>query len=392
MSGSRPDVVLVAPYPRLGVRHGGASGVASYTVNLAHALGDAGARVAVVAPMEDGEPTECDDDGVTVRRVFPRGPRALPMALGAARAAGAPVVHLQHELFLYGGPSALPGLLTSLRRPRLCRSRTVVTMHQVVDPRAIDASFTRLHRMAMPPIAARMAITSMQRAINTQADAIVVHEPNFARLVPGAITIPHGVESSAPVDRAAARNALQLDSRLVALCFGFVAPYKGLESAIEAARIAGTDRVQLVIAGGAHPRLEARHRYADLLRRSAGDIARFTGYLEDAQVTQWFSAADVVVLPYPKPHASSGALALAIAHDRPVLASTALARTCGLPAETEFRSPHDLADRFSELAGNDLELQRLAAATAPLAADRGWGEVARRHLGEVYEAVGAMHR
>lgn len=143
MSGSRPDVVFVAPYPRVGVRHGGMSGVASYTVNLAHALNDAGARVAIVAPTEDGEPAESDDDGITVRRLFPRGPRALPIALGAARAAGAPVVHLQHELFLYGGPSALPGLIASLRRPRPCRSRTVVTMHQVVDPAAVDASFTR---------------------------------------------------------------------------------------------------------------------------------------------------------------------------------------------------------------------------------------------------------
>ena len=384
MSGSRPDVVFVAPYPRVGVRHGGMSGVASYTVNLAHALNDAGARVAIVAPTEDGEPAESDDDGITVRRLFPRGPRALPIALGAARAAGAPVVHLQHELFLYGGPSALPGLIASLRRPRPCRSRTVVTMHQVVDPAAVDASFTRLHRMTMPPIAARVAITSTQRAINAQADAIVVHEPNFARLVPGAITIPHGVEAAAPVDRTTARDALRLDGRLVALCFGFVAPYKGLESAIEAARIAGSDRVQLVIAGGAHPRLEARHMYADLLRQSAGDVARFTGYLEDADVTRWFSAADVVVLPYPKPHASSGALALAIAHDRPVLASTALARTCGLPEETAFHSPRHLAERFDELADDHLALRRLAAATAPLAADRGWAEVARRHLNEVY--------
>lgn len=384
MSGSPPDVVLVAPYPKIGVRHGGSSGVASYTVNLAHALDDAGARVAVVAPVEPGEPSAADDGGVTIRRLFPRGPRALPIALAAARAARAPVVHLQHELFLYGGPSALPGLIASLRRPRLCRSRTVVTMHQVVDPAGVDASFTRLHRMAMPPTAARMAIAGVQRAINAQADAVVVHEPNFARLLPGAIPIPHGVEVAAPIDRATARTALGLDDRLVALCFGFVAPYKGLETAIEAARIVGAQRAQLVIAGGAHPRLEARHLYADLLRRSAGDVARFTGYLDDAQVTQWFSAADVVVLPYPKPHASSGALALALAHGRPVLASTALARTCGLPPETAFRSPAHLAEKLVELAGSVGARSRLASFTAPLVHDRGWAEVARRHLRDAY--------
>ena len=35
-----PDVALVSPYPTRGERHGGASGVASYTANLAHALSD----------------------------------------------------------------------------------------------------------------------------------------------------------------------------------------------------------------------------------------------------------------------------------------------------------------------------------------------------------------
>ena len=46
----RPDVALIAPYPPAGERHGGHSGVASYTANLAHGLAAAGLDVEVVAP------------------------------------------------------------------------------------------------------------------------------------------------------------------------------------------------------------------------------------------------------------------------------------------------------------------------------------------------------
>jgi acyl-CoA synthetase (AMP-forming)/AMP-acid ligase II len=46
---TRPDVALISPFPALGERHGGWTGVASYSANLAGALTDAGARVTVLA-------------------------------------------------------------------------------------------------------------------------------------------------------------------------------------------------------------------------------------------------------------------------------------------------------------------------------------------------------
>src|SRR5690348_3896841 len=116
---SRPDVTLIAPYPPLGQRHAGHSGVTSYSGNLAHALAAEGANVTVVAPDEPGEPAVASDGPVRVERRFRRGASALPVAARAARETKAPVVHLQHELFLYGGPSSIPGLMAALAAPRL---------------------------------------------------------------------------------------------------------------------------------------------------------------------------------------------------------------------------------------------------------------------------------
>jgi glycosyltransferase involved in cell wall biosynthesis len=400
----RPDVALVSPYPQLGTRHGGRSGVASYTANLAHALAGIGLVPVVVAPFAEGQPERGEDGPVRVRRAFRPGAAAVPHALAEARDTGAPVVHLQHELFLYGGPATSAGLLGGLAAaaagPRAVP--TVVTMHQVVDPAVVTADYTRLHRVAVPAPAARAGFAGLQHALPHLAAATIVHERPFTRFVPGARVIPHGVEPArasqlaAPDARQTARLALDLPSdRLVALCFGFVAPYKGLEVALDAAALAHP-QVQLVVAGGEHPRLRARgDGYADQLRARYGAHTRFTGFVTDGEVADWFLAADVALFPYPAPHASSGALALALAYGTPVLVSPRLADACGV--DESSRCPLDavaLAERLLRLAGDTpdaaAERDRMRAATAALAADRSWPVVARAHQ-DVYEEVHRAH-
>jgi glycosyltransferase involved in cell wall biosynthesis len=382
---SRPDIALISPYPARG-RHGGDSGVASYTANLAHSLSAEGARTMVVAPVEDAGSAGQSDGPVSVTRAFRKGARAIPGAANAALESGAPIVHLQHELFLYGGPSALPGLLWGLRTLRSRRPGVVVTAHQVVDPAAIYSSFTRLHRVGVPPVAARAGFKAIQSTLSKLAARVVVHERSFADVIPGAAVVPHGVEEVTRVPRDAARAALGLKDRFTALAFGFVAPYKGLEPALEAAELAGPE-IELVVAGGPHPRVEERDSYAGHLRRRWAGTARFTGYVGDGDVPNWFSAADVVLLPYPRPHASSGALALALAYGAPFLVSPELGRSIGAPSEAvSSTSPDQLAARLQELARDSVALSRTADACRSMAAGRSWSSVARRHL-EIYEEV-----
>jgi glycosyltransferase involved in cell wall biosynthesis len=379
-----PDVALITPFPALGERHAGWTGVASYSANLAGALSEAGARVTVLASQEAGLPGVARAGELEVRRVWRRGPGALPAAAAAARATGAPAVHLQHELFLYGGPAAVPSVAPALARLR--GRRAVVTMHHVVDPAAVDTGFVETHRVRAPAPVARAGVAAVQRTIRALADTVVVHEPSFAAVLPGATVVPHGIETPARGDRVAARAALGVkDGRLCVLCFGFLAPYKGLEAALAAARIAG-DSVELVLAGGAHPR--AGQVYARRLRADAPPNVRFTGYVPDGDVARWFAAADLALLPYPRPFASSGPLALALAHETPVLVSRALARTTGAPrALTVDLDPASLAVRLRSLSANPPAVAALRSDMAAMAAGRRWPEVARRHL-ELYGAGG----
>lgn len=385
--GERADVAVVSPYPSSLGSGEIASGVASYTARLVDAIAAAGAAVHVVAPNPRDEGLERREGNVTVSRTDAAGPMAVPAALGAARRTGAPVVHLQHELFLYGGPASVTGLAPALARLRASRTGTVATMHQVVDPVDVDAAFTSLHRVRAPALVARAGLSAVQHAIVGLATATIVHEQSFAEILGRATVVPHGIDAGAGPPPEDARRALGLPAGpLVALCFGFLAPYKGLESALEAARLAGP-RVQLVVAGGEHPRLAGRDPYAAELRSRYGQVARFPGYVPEEDVATWFAAADVVLVPYPRPFASSGPFGQALGYRRPVLCSPPFARCVGAPdAMVAPLDPAGLSARLLALASDPLERAALAGTSARLGETRTWSHVAQTHL-DLYEEV-----
>ncbi|MCW2954501.1 MAG: glycosyl transferase family 1, partial [Conexibacter sp.] len=318
-----------------------------------------------------------------VERPYRRGAGALLGAARAARRLGSRVTHLQHELFLYGGPASVPALAPALRALR----DPIVTMHHVVDPATIDDDFVRLHRVSAPRVLARGGLAAVQRTIRRRAGAVIVHEPAFAQIVPEAAVVPHGIAPRPALDRATARAALGLDDRFTVLCFGFIAPYKGLELALEAAALAGP-AVRLVVAGGEHPRLvEAGDRYVEGLRAAHGAAAIFTGPVPEPDVATWFTAADLALFPYPRPFATSGPLALALEHGTPALLSPPLAACTGAPLA--LISPRDgagLAARLQALARDPAQLAPLRDAVAGLARGRAWSAVADRHLA-LYDEV-----
>ncbi|HEX3839311.1 MAG TPA: glycosyltransferase [Acidimicrobiales bacterium] len=389
------DVTMVAPYPGQHRRAKLPSGVAAYTERLSTALTNQGVAVKVIAPEVEGEPKRSRVDGVTVERSFRRGARALPTAAGAARRSGAPIVHLQFETFLYGGPSSVPGVAPALANLRTGGKLPVVTLHQVVDPSDVDKEFTQVHRVRVPPTVARLGLSGLQRLVRRLSVSTVVHGQSFEVLVPGSVVVPLGLDVADPVPLETAREikrslGLRTD-RLTALCFGFLSPYKGIERALEAAAIAG-DSVELVIAGGSHPRLASRDPYADDLRRRFGDVARFVGYVPEPEVADWFAAADVLLLPYPRPFASSGPFAQALGFGTPVLCSESLARCVGAPeAMVAPTDPPGLARRLRQLASDPEQLLALTTATQALARGRSWEDAARRHIA-LYEEVIDAHR
>jgi glycosyltransferase involved in cell wall biosynthesis len=154
-----------------------------------------------------------------------------------------------------------------------------------------------------------------------QSDAV---EQDLLRFWPGARyrNSPHPVYDrfGAAVDRAGARTRLGIRARHVVLFFGYVRAYKGLDVLINAMPMVARDfDVELVVAGEFY---DDRRKYEELISTVAPDglITLHPDYASTEKVRDYFSAADVVVLPY-RSATQSGIAQIAYNFDVPVIAS-----------------------------------------------------------------------
>jgi len=118
-----------------------------------------------------------------------------------------------------------------------------------------------------------------------------------------------------------AKRDLGLEGRSVALFFGHVRPFKGLDIALRAWPEVKAD-VTLLVAGEAWWNSEEEYR---TLARDTRVVFEFR-YIPDAEIATYFAAADVVLAPY-RIEAQSGVALAAFHFARPVIAT----RVGGLP-------------------------------------------------------------
>lgn len=172
------------------------------------------------------------------------------------------------------------------------------------------------------------AARRLHQGLADLADVVHVLRPATAGAVADDYRIPsdrtvviphssyHGVYGRR-LDRVTARAALGFGAPVGVLFFGHLRPYKGLRhvfDAMRAVRAAGTD-AGLLLAG--KPSGDVADQAAEL----AGDGVPVTSalrFLDDDEVATWFSAADVVVLPYEK-ILNSGTMHLAATYGVPVV-------------------------------------------------------------------------
>jgi glycosyltransferase involved in cell wall biosynthesis len=119
-----------------------------------------------------------------------------------------------------------------------------------------------------------------------------------------------------------ARTRLGLDAAgPVLLCLGLVRPYKGFDLALDAFPqvLAKHPNATLVIAGEAYDG-SLDERLATAPASVQARVVRENRYIPDAEVPLYYSAADVLVLPY-RTATQSGALAAAAHFGLPVVVS-----------------------------------------------------------------------
>jgi glycosyltransferase involved in cell wall biosynthesis len=279
--------------------------------------------------------------------------RHVPDMLGASRT-GADVVHFQ---WLAVQPVDAV-LLRAFRAP------LVLTAHDVL------------------PREARAGQRAGQRRLYERVDAVVVHsEHGRARLVSEAgvaaekvTVIPHGVlepsgDDGLPPELEGVRGP-------VALFFGLIRPYKGLDVLLEAWR--GIEGAELWVVG--MPRMDT-----SALRAAAPPGVRFVErFVPDGQVAALFRRADLAVLPYREID-QSGVLFTALGAGTPLVLSAVggfpeVAAT-GAAELVASGDPAALHDALARLLADPAARERLAAAARRAATERyGWDAIARAHL------------
>jgi glycosyltransferase involved in cell wall biosynthesis len=134
--------------------------------------------------------------------------------------------------------------------------------------------------------------------------------------------VPHPVYNifGTPIAKEEARTRLDISATRVILFFGYIRKYKGLHVLLEAMKLLNDTGVHLLAVGECYDDEQAyRNQIAALQIQDR--VTLLTDYVPNDQVGVYFSAADVVILPYLSA-TQSGIAQIAYNFDKPVIATT----------------------------------------------------------------------
>jgi glycosyltransferase involved in cell wall biosynthesis len=207
---------------------------------------------------------------------------------------------------------------------KMCGKKLVFTAHNV-DQRERDKGNSLYNRITL-------------KAMYHIYDHVIVHTPKMRdQLIqwfdinPDKVSVvPYGINDMVPrtgMDRLEAREKLDLtEDAKVLLFFGFIAPYKGLDVLISAMpfireKISG---IKLVVAGNIKNRSASPYWRQIEKIIASNDLEQYlkldVRFIEDEDIETYFTAADVLILPY-RYIFQSGILFLSLNYGLPVIAS-----------------------------------------------------------------------
>jgi len=385
----------------------GRGGLTHYAYNLSQALAERGHQVTfVTAAGYELEGRAGLAEGVTVVKAIGRvSHRYAAQQAEQGRAIPAFALSLLRKVEAVFDAFAV-ALLARRLRP------DVIHFHCTNSVSLLYLSL--LQRLGRPLVATAHVVTPHERirfqkrvyrCIHRLGRLIIAHsEFDRQRLLrefavdPQRVTvIPHGeysfFEGREPIDRSTpkgaserekARRSLGLEPQdEVALFFGYIREYKGLDLLFEAwpAVVAARPRARVVVAGDP-VRLDPDRR-GELKRWATrlGAVHHF-GYLPFSEVARYFAAADVLVMPY-RHISQSGVLYLALSLGVPVVAT----RVGALPEMLSDgdsallvppESPDDLAQALIRGLGDTDLRERLARGGKRVAQDHSWPSIAEQ--------------
>ena len=127
-----------------------------------------------------------------------------------------------------------------------------------------------------------------------------------------------------------ARKKLGLPKKdFLVMVFGYINGYKGIDFMIDVFSKIRNKNIKLIIAGGENPYLRDKKFYQKFYKKITQAAKKnkntiLTGFVPDNKVRQYFSAVDLIVLPYEVFMSASGPFSLALSYEKPIILSEKL--------------------------------------------------------------------
>lgn len=245
----------------------------------------------------------------------------------------------EFEFSSFGSTSvtlAIPILLTLIKQ---MNKQTTIVLHQVLTSLEDLSGHLGISKNSLKLKILNQGLRVFYKSIGFLADQIIVLEEEFKnRLIPlinrdKILVIPHGIDTNLkPISQKNARQILRLNpNEIVILYFGFITWYKGADIFTEVAKkfpkTFNGRTVRFIIAGGPSFTLSQKPHYQQFLQHvliTKPTNMQITGFIDETMLTSYFSAADLLVLPYRSFMSSSGPLSMAASFNKPVIMSKSL--------------------------------------------------------------------
>lgn len=289
-------------------------------------------------------------------------------------------VILQHEYGIYGGQSGAHvfHLIENLRMP------IITTLHTILsnpDDNKRDVL------IKIGDISEKLVVMS-KKAKDLLLEVYGISEEKIT-------IIPHGIPDVPFIDPSFYKDQFGVEDRKVLLTFGLLGPGKGIEQAIDAmpAIVAKHPDAIYIILGATHPHVikasgeEYRHSLQQRSRHLGIEeyVMFFNQFLSLKTLTQFLTAADIYVTPYPsQEQVVSGTLSYALGIGKAVIstpywyAQELLADKRGIIIP--FEDPEALSKAADDLLSSEALRNSMRKRAYQFTRPMVWKEVARNYL------------
>ncbi len=388
------SLIVVSSYPRKGATHAAETvGVASYTKLLLTEISkQSDIRLQVLAEVLD-QPATYVENQIAVRRMWRRNDLlSLWRAFASLLQTKSSKILIAFEINMFGGLLANLLVMLQLFLLKIFGKQVFLILHQApLDLSQVSSGWIRsfLQNALLRLWYWYLCLVVHKVIVFEQCLAV-----NFANK---AVVIPHLIPEMPPLStQAAAKRQLGLDpNKKYAMVFGYLSPYKGIKELLE--QWTADLPYELLIAGGINPNHINQPKIVRYVKQ-VQDLARqknitVTGFVDESAISSYFTAVDVVILPYKTMFSSSGPLALSWSYGKPVLLSkpleayllstdiaTALDRAQLKPEDLVFAaSAEDLGRALEALNSGDLQT-KFALFAKKMQAERKISSIGKAYL------------